>query len=48
MLKQTTIWLHVGQMKELTALAKSRGGAKASHYVRLAIDEFLRRERRKK
>jgi hypothetical protein len=47
MLRQTTIFLHVGQMKELKAMAQQRGGLRAAHYVRLAIDEFLRRERKK-
>jgi hypothetical protein len=47
MLRRTTIFLHVGQMKELDALAKARG-LRSAHFVRLAIDEFLRRERRKK
>jgi len=45
-LKRTTIFLHIGQMNELTAMAKSRGSASAAEYVRMAIDQFLRRERR--
>jgi hypothetical protein len=47
-LRRTTIFLHDAQMKELSALAKRRGGLCASQYVRMAIDEFLRRERGKK
>lgn len=47
MLRKTTIFLHDAQMKELGALAKSRG-LRSAHFVRLAIAELLLRERRKK
>ena len=47
MLRQTTMFVHVGQMKELDAMGKARGVATAV-LVRLAIGEYLRRERRKK
>jgi hypothetical protein len=46
-LKRTTIFLHITDMKELSALAKRRGNGTGSYYVRLAVAEFLKRERNK-
>ena len=45
-LRQTTIFVHTDHMKKLAQLAKSRGVASAV-LVRLAIREYLHRERRK-
>jgi hypothetical protein len=47
MLRQTTIWLHSGHMKKLAMLADARG-LKAAQLIRVAIAEYIRRERRKK
>ena len=46
MIRRTNIFLHSGHMKELDALAKSRG-LRAAQLVRVAILEYLQRERRK-
>lgn len=45
MLKQTTVFLHVGHMKKLTALAKSQGIAMAP-LLRVVIADYLRRNAR--
>lgn len=46
MLRITSIWLQSQHMQQLDALAKSRG-LKAAQLVRLAVAEYLQRERRK-
>jgi hypothetical protein len=46
-MRRHTIFLHSGHLKQLGALAQSRG-LKASQLVRLSIVEYLRREKRKK
>ena len=46
MLKPMTIFLHVGRMKRLAALGKSRG-FRTARLVRIAIEEYLRRETRR-
>jgi hypothetical protein len=47
MLRQTSIFLHVGHMKQLKMLAESRG-IKTAQILRLAVSDYLRRETRKK
>jgi len=46
-MKRTTIFLNQEHMKELAALGESRG-LKPAHMTRIAIEQFIRRERRKK
>ena len=42
LLRQTTLFVHGGHMKKMTALAQARG-LKASQLVRLAIAEYIHR-----
>lgn len=46
-MKRTTIFLNPAHTKQLAALGKSRG-LKAAPLVRIAIAEYIKRERRKK
>jgi hypothetical protein len=45
MFKQTTVFLHTGHMKQLTALAESQG-IKTAQLLRIAIADYLRRAAR--
>lgn len=45
MFRQTTVFLHKGHMKQLTALAESQG-IKTAQLLRIAIAEYLRRAKR--
>ena len=47
MMRRTNIYLNPDHMKQLAALGKSRG-LKPAHMTRIAIEEYLRRESRKK
>jgi len=46
-MRRTTIFLNPEHTRQLAALGKSQG-LKPAHLVRVAIAEYLRRERRKK
>jgi 16S rRNA U516 pseudouridylate synthase RsuA-like enzyme len=45
MLHQTTLFVHTGHMKQLKAIAESRG-LRTAQLVRVAIAEYLRRNRK--
>lgn len=47
MLKQHTVFLHVGHMKKMTALAESQG-LKTAQLLRIAVADYLRRAARQK
>jgi hypothetical protein len=45
MFKQTTVFLHVGHMKKLKALAESQG-IKTAQLLRIAVANYLQRATR--
>lgn len=47
MLRQTTVFLHTGHMKKLTALAEAQG-LKTAQLLRIAVADYLRRSARQK
>jgi hypothetical protein len=46
-MRRTNIWMHTGHLAEMEALAKARG-LKVAQLVRIAVQEYIRREARKK
>lgn len=46
-MKRTTVFINSDHLKQLSALGATRG-LKAAQLFRIAVDEYLRRELRKK
>ena len=46
-MRRMNFWMQIGDMSQLAALGKAKG-LRVSQLVRIAVQEYIRRERRKK